>query len=249
MADFVYPPVISLVKGFWRYLGLEFTIQGESHIPRQGAAIMAINHIGYLDFAIAGTAALPSQRLVRFMAKRELFDHPISGPLMKGMKHISVDRKNGAPSFVKALKALQSGEIIGIFPEATISQSFELKEMKNGVIRLAIESGAPILPTVIWGSQRIWTKKLPRNLTRSHIPISIAIGEPIFFPADTDLDVALDSLRLRMSDLLDGLQKQYPHSPIAERWAPARLGGTAPTPEMVLRESQASIEARKRKAE
>jgi 1-acyl-sn-glycerol-3-phosphate acyltransferase len=161
VADLVYPPVISIVKSLWRYLGLKFTIEGEANIPRKGAAIMAINHIGYLDFAIAGTAALPSERLVRFMAKREIFDHPLAGPLMRGMKHISVDRSNGSPSFSAALKALNAGEIIGVFPEATISKSFELKEMKNGVIRLAQESGSIVLPTVLWGSQRIWTKACP----------------------------------------------------------------------------------------
>ena len=57
MAELVYPPVIRVAKAFWRYLGLQFTIQGESNIPRRGSAIMAINHSGYLDFAIAGTAA------------------------------------------------------------------------------------------------------------------------------------------------------------------------------------------------
>ncbi len=139
---------------------------------------MAINHIGYLDFALAGTAALPAGRLVRFMAKKQVFDHPISGPLMRGMHHISVDRSNGAPSYVEALKALRSGEIVGIFPEATISRTFELKEMKSGVIRLAMDSAVPVIPTVIWGSQRIWTKRQPRNFKRRGIPITISVGAP-----------------------------------------------------------------------
>ncbi|MFM8842553.1 MAG: lysophospholipid acyltransferase family protein, partial [Actinomycetota bacterium] len=88
MADLVYPPIIKIVQGLWRYLGLRFTILGEANIPRRGGAVMAINHIGYLDFAIAGTAALPAGRLVRFMAKKQVFDHPIAGPLMRGMHHI-----------------------------------------------------------------------------------------------------------------------------------------------------------------
>ena len=62
MADLVYPPVILLVKGFWKYLGLQFNFQGQEHISRKGGAILAINHVGYLDFAIAGTAALPTKR-------------------------------------------------------------------------------------------------------------------------------------------------------------------------------------------
>ena len=233
MADLVYPPVITIVKGLWRYLGLQFTIQGEANIPRSGAAIMAINHIGYLDFAIAGTAALPSQRLVRFMAKREIFDHPVAGPLMRGMKHISVDRSNGSPSFSAALKALHSGEIVGVFPEATISRSFEIKEMKSGVARLAQESGAPILPTIIWGSQRIWTKGLPRNFKPARTPITISIGEPLEISKEDPIDKAMLDLRTSMSELLSIAQRDYPDAPIGQRWAPARLGGTAPTPEMV----------------
>ncbi len=127
MADVVYPPIIAIVKTLWKYLGLQFTFYGEAHVPKKGSAILAMNHVGYLDFALAGTAVLPSGRLVRFMAKKEIFDNPIAGPLMRGMKHISVDRKNGGPSFIAALRALKAGEIVGVFPEATISQSFELK--------------------------------------------------------------------------------------------------------------------------
>ena len=238
MAELVYPPVIVLVKSLWRYLGLEFSIYGESHIPRSGSAIMAINHVGYLDFAIAGTAALPSKRLVRFMAKREIFDHPVAGPLMRGMKHISVDRANGAPSFSEALKALSQGEIVGVFPEATISKSFELKEMKSGVIRLAAQSGAPILPTIVWGSQRIWTKGLPRDFSRANVPISVLIGEPIYVDADSSIEGTLAVMRSKMQGLLEKARHDYPDSPIGQRWAPASLGGTAPTPEMVELERQ-----------
>ena len=127
MADRVYPPVIAVLKTAWKYLGLKFTFTGDVNIPRNGGAILAINHIGYLDFALAGTAALPVNRYVRFMAKKEIFDNKLAGPLMRGMHHISVDRANGSASFVGALRALRAGEIIGIFPEATISKSFEIK--------------------------------------------------------------------------------------------------------------------------
>lgn len=241
MAEPVYTPIIQIFKAVWHALGLRFTFHGQSHIPRSGSAILAMNHIGYLDFALAGTALLSSNRLARFMAKREIFDNPIAGPLVRAMKHISVDRKNGGPSFVEALKALRDGEIVGIFPEATISQSFELKEMKSGVIRLAQESGAPILPTIIWGSQRIWTKRVPRDFSRAKFPIIVSIGAPLYFGPADDPATALATLRARMQELLDSAQREYPDSPIGQRWAPARLGGTAPTPEMV------ELERKKRK--
>ena len=107
---------------------------------------MVINHTGYLDFAYAGLAAQRSGRLVRFMAKDSVFTHRVSGPLMRGMKHIPVDRAAGAGSYAAAVDALRDGEIVGVFPEATISRSFELKDFKNGAARMAAEAGVPILP-------------------------------------------------------------------------------------------------------
>ena len=237
MADLVYRPIVQIVKGVWRYLDIDFRFQGESHVPRKGPALLAMNHVSYLDFAIAGTAVLTSGRLVRFMAKKEIFDNPIAGPLMRGMKHISVDRKNGGPSFIAALRALKSGEIVGVFPEATISQSFELKNMKNGVIRLAMESGAPILPTVIWGSQRVWTKRVPRDFGRKKYPVFVSIGEPFTVSSNADVEKEMNRLASKLGELLAQVQTDYPDSPIGQRWAPARLGGTAPT--------QQELEARK----
>ncbi|MEY3165574.1 MAG: hypothetical protein RL057_463 [Actinomycetota bacterium] len=243
MAELVYPPIIRLVKTLWRYLDIQFTFYGQSHIPVRGPAILAMNHVGYLDFAFAGTAVLPTGRLVRFMAKREIFDNPVAGPLMRGMKHISVDRNNGGPSFIAALKALRSGEIVGVFPEATISQSFELKDMKNGVVRLAQESGAPILPTAIWGSQRVWTKKLPRDFSRSKYPVFVSVGAPIFVTPSDSLDDAMNQLSANLQELLNQVQKDYPDSPIGQRWAPASLGGTAPTKQelMAAKESRKEL--------
>ena len=178
MAEIVYPPVVVVLKTFWKYLGLKFDFKGDHNIPREGGAILAMNHIGYLDFALIGTAALPVKRYVRFMAKKEIFENKIAGPLMRGMHHISVDRSSGSASFVAALRALKSGEIVGIFPEGTISVSFELKEFKSGAVRLAMGAGVPVIPAVVWGSQRIWTKKVKRDLKRNKYPISVTFGEP-----------------------------------------------------------------------
>ena len=230
MADLVYPPVIGVIKAFWKYLGIQLQSSGDTNIPRKGGAILAINHVSYLDFALAGTAALPMKRYVRFMAKKELFDNKIAGPLLRGMHHISVDRANGSGSFVAALRALRDGEIIGIFPEGTISVSFEVKELKTGVIRLAQGAGVPVIPTVIWGSQRIWTKKVKRNLKRNNFPISVTFGEPLTFKKGDDIEAGEAQLRSIMLEMLHKIQSDYPDSHEGQRWAPTRLGGTAPAP-------------------
>lgn len=116
---------------------------------------------------------------------------------------------------------------MGVYPpEATISRSFEIKEFKSGAARMAIEAGVPIVPVVIWGAQRVWTKGYPKRLGRTNTPISIAVGEPIapFEPA-SELTA---KLRSTMQELLHDLQKNYDH-PAGEYWVPARLGGSAPT--------------------
>ncbi len=230
MADLVYPPVISLVKGFWKYLGFQFTFEGDENIPRKGGAILAINHVSYLDFAIAGTAALPVNRYVRFMAKKEIFDNKIAGPLMRGMHHICVDRGNGSASFVAALRALKSGEIIGIFPESTISTSFEIKGLKSGAVRLAADAGVPIIPTIVWGGQRVYTKGVKPNFTRGKTPVTVSFGEAISCAPDVDIEAATLQLRQVMISMLNTVQENYPDSHVGQRWAPARLGGTAPAP-------------------
>ena len=230
MADLVYPPVIVLIKSFWKYLGLNFDFQGQNNVPRKGGAILAINHTSYFDFALAGTAALPAKRYVRFMAKKEFFDNKVAGPLMRGMHHINVDRSNGAPSFVAALRSLKAGEIIGIFPEGTISTSFEIKELKSGAVRLAIGAGVPVIPTIVWGGQRVYTKGLKPNFKRRKFPVAVSFGEPISYSRETDVEVAEKHLREVMIQMLRDVQEKYPDSHVGQRWAPVRLGGTAPAP-------------------
>jgi 1-acyl-sn-glycerol-3-phosphate acyltransferase len=232
----VYSSVISVARLVFAAQGLKFTINGAQNVPRHGGAVMAINHTGYMDFTYAGLAAQPSKRLVRFMAKDEVFAHRISGPLMRGMHHIPVDRKAGAASFREAVTALRNGEIVGVFPEATISRSFELKEFKSGTIRMAAMAGVPILPTIIWGSQRVWTKDYPKRLGRTKVPITLSVGEPIVVGRRDDHEAAAALLVERMTALLHAAQDAYPPMTGDDlKFLPARLGGTAPTPEQATK--------------
>jgi 1-acyl-sn-glycerol-3-phosphate acyltransferase len=236
MSDLVYPPVIAAAKLMFRALDLRITVDGAEHVPRTGGAVLASNHVSYLDFIFCGLAAQPSRRLVRFMAKKEIFAHRIGGPLMRGMHHIPVDRNSGLGSYKEALTALKDGEVIGVFPEATISRSFTLKETKSGAVRLAAAAGVPLVPVAIWGSQRLWTKGRPRTLTRRHTPISILVGEPLHPQRRDDQVALLGEMRARMEALYDRAQRRYPDKPAGPDdtwWQPAHLGGTAPTPEEV----------------
>jgi 1-acyl-sn-glycerol-3-phosphate acyltransferase len=245
MAEPVYRPVIGFARGVFAYLGLKFDVTGAENVPRTGGGVVAMNHIGYLDFALAGFAFRPHKRLVRFMAKKEVFDHKVSGPLMRGMKHIPVDREAGSGAFSAAVDALKAGELVGVFPEATISQSFELKEFKNGAVRMASDAGVPIIPVIVWGSQRVWTKGRPKALKRNHVPIRIIVGEP-YTLTETDMTLATKDLKARMQVMLDDARKTYRDRPEEGAWwMPAALGGTAPTLEAA---EQADAEERAARA-
>ena len=120
----VYTPVIGVARVLFALQGLKFRLRGLEHVPRSGPAVMAVNHTGYFDFTYAGLAGVEVGRLVRFMAKQSIWKNPVAGPLMTGMHHIPVDREAGQASFDKALDALRDGEVVGVFPEATIRRSF-----------------------------------------------------------------------------------------------------------------------------
>jgi 1-acyl-sn-glycerol-3-phosphate acyltransferase len=226
--DLTYPPIIVAAKLGFRALGLRFDIDGAQHVPTSGGAVLALNHISYVDFILGGYAAQPSRRLVRFMAKRELFDHRLTGPLMRSMHHIEVDRAAGQASYGTALSYLRSGEIVGVFPEATISRSFDLKEFKPGAVRLAAEASVPVIPAVLWGTQRIYTKDHPRDLGRGKT-IMIRVGEPMQLSANHEAETA--RLRAAMASLLDAAIRSYPDQQAGAWWTPRSHGGTAPTPE------------------
>lgn len=222
----VYRSVIGIARVVFAFEGLKFQVEGEENIPASGGAVIAVNHTGYLDFTYAGLPPRRVKRYIRFMAKKEVFDNKISGPIMRSLKHIPVDRGAGAESYKAAVSVLRKGELVGVYPEATISRSFEIKEFKSGAARMAIEAGVPIIPTVIWGAQRVWTKGYPKRLGRTNTPISIAVGEPIA-PVGPPNELT-DKLRSVMQKMLLELQEGYHHEPGAY-WVPARLGGSAPT--------------------
>jgi len=234
--DIVYPPVIIAARTMFAALNLSFDTEGGSYLPRRGGAVLASNHVSYLDFIFCGLAARPSNRLVRFMAKKSTFDNVMSGPLMKSMHHIPVDRSAGAGAFANAVEALRKGQVVGVFPEATISQSFELKGFKSGAARMAAQADVPLVPMITFGGQRLWTKGRPRDMERGTC-VALTVGEPLRPTEDDDPAEVTAELKARMKVLFEDTLDRYPQAPQEDGawWWPARLGGGAPTPEEMER--------------
>ena len=231
--DRPYRFVIRMALVVFRLFRFRFDVRGSENVPTTGGAIICSNHVSFFDFTFLGLGALPQHRLVRFMAKASVFDHWFAGPFMRAMQHIPVDRTAGAAAFEAAVRALKDGEVVGVFPEATISTSFTVKDLKAGAARMASQSGAPIIPAAVWGGHRVATKghvKLRRG-----VAVTVILGEPIVADPGEKAQSLLRRTRAAMEQLLDEAQRTYPQEPAGPDdrwWLPAHLGGTAPTPEV-----------------
>ena len=224
-----YQGLVGFMRRIMRAAKIDVTVIGAENIPAHGGALLAGNHTGYADFILLGTGPyLHGERLVRFMAKSSVFEVPALGRLLKVMKHVPVDRSRGGASIAPAVEMLRDGNLVGIFPEATISRSFELANFKTGAARIAHQANVPLIPCVIWGSQRIWTKDLPKRFR--NVPVIVRYGEPVALTGDAEADTA--ELKRQMQLLLDASRSQYASlydDGQGEPWMPVALGGTAPT--------------------
>jgi 1-acyl-sn-glycerol-3-phosphate acyltransferase len=210
----------------------QLQVEGIEHIPARGGVVLAMNHTSFVDFFTAGRPPyLQLGRPVRILAKASLFRAPIVGWAMRAADHIPVERGSGAGALTAAVEALQRGELVGVLPEQTISPSLELLGFKSGAVRMAQAAGVPVVPAVSWGSHRFWMTGSGPNL-QWRLPVLIAYGAPILPGPDDDPDELTSALRDRMQSLLDRVQQRYPGGlPQGASWVPARLGGSAPTPE------------------
>lgn len=248
MTEWVYWPVIQAALGVFRVFDFRFTVTGDEHIPDVGGAVLAANHVSYFDFMFVGLAAHPKRRYVRFMAKRAVFDNPVAGPLMRGMHHIPVDRSAGAAAYRHAVDALRRGELVGVFPESTISRSFVPRSFKSGAARMALEAGVPLLPVVTWGGQQVWTSGHGLRWRR-HVPVAIHVGAPIAVTGAATPESLTLALRDAVIELAEQVQRAapVPTVPGDDWWQPAHLGGSAPTPAVAAEVELAAIAGKARR--
>ncbi|MTV24208.1 1-acyl-sn-glycerol-3-phosphate acyltransferase [Nitriliruptoraceae bacterium ZYF776] len=251
MRNPVYPTVIAACLGTFRALNWDVKVTGAHHVPATGGGVVATNHVGYLDFVFSGYGVRQQgKRRLRFVAKREVFDHKVSGPLMRAMGHIPVDRGgNTAVALREVSAALQQGDLVGMFPEGTISRSFVPLEGRPGAVRMAMDNRVPLIPGAVWGTQRIYTKGRKPTAARG-AAITVTFGPAVEYAPDEDPLAVHGRLMAAIGDLVGELQASYPQAPSSPDdawWQPAHLGGSAPTPEEAEREAREAA-ARRREA-
>jgi 1-acyl-sn-glycerol-3-phosphate acyltransferase len=252
--EVVYRPAIVGIRAFARMKGWQLIVEGAEHLPPDGPAVVAGNHISEVDPIVVGLALDGCGRRPRFLAKRELFDDRVLGPLLRNIKQIPVDRARDARSALpQALHLLDQGETVVVFPEGTISTALVPAEPRLGAARLALASGAPLVPVATWGGQRLGSPEHPSGRA-DHVALLACFGPPV--PYEEGEDVVRLTVRLwdAVRALVEKAQDTYPQQPRDDAdtwWIPRHRGGTAPTPEEAAAERQrkrAEREARARAA-
>ncbi|MCX6398105.1 MAG: lysophospholipid acyltransferase family protein [Propionibacteriales bacterium] len=232
--DRTYRAVNALGRVALRALDARVHVSGAENLPSSGPVVLAANHVSYLDFIMIEKAAVERGRYVRFLTRHDVWR---PGPLawaMDRMGHVPVDRSVPAAAYLHARRHLRAGEAVGLFPEAGISYSYTVRAMMPGAVALARETGAPLLPVAIWGSQRIYSVGVPEpppDLTRGR-RVDVVFGDP--YPVAPGADLITETQRLghTLTTMLERLQTGPVHQPRpgeVATWHPAHLGGHAPT--------------------
>jgi 1-acyl-sn-glycerol-3-phosphate acyltransferase len=251
LVSLVYSAAIATSITAFRLFSWDVRVAGVEHVPSTGGGIIATNHVGYLDFVFAGYGALQQGRRARFVAKREVFDHPVAGPLMRSMGHIAVDRGgNTATAMREVAAALEGGDLVGMFPEGTVSTSFVPLAGRSGAARMAMAAGVPLIPGAVWGTQRISTKGRKPSAARRTV-VTVTFGPPIEYAPDDAPAAVHQRLMAAIRSLVDEAQRSYPQQPGGPDdawWQPAHLGGSAPTAEQAEQRALADREARRRRS-
>lgn len=168
-------------------------VRGAGNMPATGGVVLVANHLSYWDPIVVGGAV---NRQVHFMAKFELFKIPVLGPFISLMGSFPVRRDRPDRNAIRtAVKLLQEGKVVGVFPEGTRNSSGELMKPHLGAAMLANRAGVPILPVAVSGSRGVFGK------------VKVHVGEPFLCQGDTkaskaDLEKASDQAMEQIASML-----------------------------------------------
>lgn len=156
--------------------------RGWERVPKHGGVILALNHISVADPLIIAKEVFDAGRLPHYLAKDSIFAHPLAGPIMRGARQIPVSRgtTDAARALDHAVEALRQGFCVVIYPEGTTTRDPRLWPMqaRTGVARLALLSGAPVVPVAQWGAHRIYRRHGRVHPFRRPV-VTTRVGEPV----------------------------------------------------------------------
>ena len=201
---------------WWRYgipvvaplLRLLFRVRvtGLEHVPAKGPTLVAFNHVSALDGPVLAIAfAARTARTPCFLVAAEFFRRRFIGWVLRTFEQIPIHRGRGdGAALDAALDALRAGSVIAIAPEGAVNADPEhLQRIRSGVARLALPTGAPIVPVGVWGTQTRWPRSGIRWIRPWRPTVAIAFGPPILPDGDVASEDDIDMLRDRVRDRLE----------------------------------------------
>ena len=201
---FWYRLVIVVMKPLLRMTTIR-DWRNQDAVPADGGFILASNHVSYVDPLTLGLYILEAGRVPKFLAKSTLFETPLLKHVFIGAKQIPVYRgtADASKALAAAVDAVEAGECLLIYPEGSATRDPQCWPMKarTGVARLALMTGAPVVPVAQWGPQRLWRykAKLPHPFPRKRIQITT--GPPVDLSAYRGREMTADVLR-EVTDLI-----------------------------------------------
>lgn len=176
--------VLAVILRPWVRLLYKVEVTGMENLPKSGGYVLAANHVTTVDaLAVAYMMYFRLHRAPHFLAKEGLFKTPIVGPVLLAVGQIPVFRgqRNNTDPMEAAYKVLRAGHVIGIFPEGTLTRDPDLWPMRGrtGAIRLAIETGVPIVPVGQWGTEKVMETYSSKLKPKPWHKVNIIIGKPI----------------------------------------------------------------------
>jgi 1-acyl-sn-glycerol-3-phosphate acyltransferase len=204
----VKPPATAFTRRDWR---------GMTHIPPTGGVIIAANHLSHADPVVVAHFVYDAGRWPSFLAKSSLFTLPVLGRLLTAVRQIPVHRgtADAAKALDAAVAAVKSGDAVIIYPEGTTTKEPGLWPMrgKTGIARLWLATGAPVIPVVMWGPQRIFDPRTKKLRLRPRTPVTVVAGPPVDLsrwagapPTSQILSEITEEIMLRLRDTLAELR-------------------------------------------
>ena len=208
------------LNGWWRFgvlvLGavvrvlFRVRVTGVEHVPMQGPGVVASNHVSVLDgIALALVIARRRRRMTRFLTAAEFFRKPFYAWALRLYRQIPIRRGEGDEGALdEAVRTVRAGALAGIFPEGKVNPTPDgaLQRGRTGVARMALATGAPVVPVGIWGTQRRWPRSGIRWERPFRTTIALEFGAPI--TSEGDPDSPRDTQRLTelvMEQIADGV--------------------------------------------
>ena len=168
------PVLLALTKRRW---------EGGENLPASGGCVVVANHVSYLDPLTFAHFTYAYGRLARFLAKAAVFDVPVLGRIVRSAKQIPVYRltADASQSFTAAVEAVRQGECVVVYPEGTITRQPDLWPMtgKTGAARIALASGAPLIPVAQWGANHVLAPYAKRPQLFPRRTIHVKAGPPV----------------------------------------------------------------------